>query len=219
MPPTCSNGHPGFLITLDGPSGVGKTTCSRLLCAILTASGLPAVRTTQPSDSPIGSLARSGTHDFHGLALTCLVAADRYHHIATVIEPELQAGRVVVCDRYVPSAFVLDRLDGADLEFISHLYRHALRADLAVFLLGDPEVCLRRAQERGTYSRFHHGELAAAETERVLFAETAEQFRATGTPTLIHEIGHADAGEVAAALAEQITTAIAARPTPLPRAR
>ncbi len=219
MPLTCSDGLPGFLITLDGPSGVGKTTCSRLLADILTALGLPVLHTTQPSDSPIGALARSGTHDFHNLALTCLVAADRYHHIATVIEPELRAGRVVVCDRYVPSAFVLDRLDGADVAFITNLYRHARRADLAVFLLGDPQVCLRRAQQRGTYSRFHRSDLAAAETERALFAETAEQFRATGTPTLIHQIGHADAGAVAAAVAEPITTAIAARSNPLPRAR
>ncbi|MEV0196296.1 hypothetical protein [Nonomuraea sp. NPDC050691] len=219
MPPTCSNGLPGFLITLDGPSGVGKTTCSRLLCGFLTTSGLSAIRTTQPSNSPIGSLARSGTHDFHGLALTCLVAADRYHHIATVIEPELRAGRVVVCDRYVPSAFVLDRLDGAGDDFITDLYRHARRADLAVFLLGEPEVCLRRAKDRGTYSRFHHSDLAAAKRECALFAETAEQFRATGAPTLIYQIGHADADAVAAALAKQIATAIAARPHPLPPVR
>ncbi|MFD8559660.1 dTMP kinase [Streptosporangium canum] len=206
---------PGFLVSIDGPSGVGKTTCSKRLYDLLSQHGLPAIRTTQPSDSPIGVLARSGTHQFHGLALTCLVAADRYHHIASVIEPRLQAGHVVLCDRYVPSAFVLDRLDGASEEFITGLYRHARPADLAIFLLGEPEACLRRARARGGYSRFHHDHLAAAHHECALFAEVAERSRAAGTPTLIHHIGDDEADTVAAVLARHITAAITARAHPL----
>lgn len=206
------SGRNGFLMTLHGPSGVGKTTCSQHLRNILLQVGFPATCTTQPSASPIGALARSGTHTFHGLALSCLVAADRYHHIATVIEPELKAGRVVVCDRYVPSAFVLDRLDGVPREFIADLYRYARPADLAVFLFADPEVCLRRAQTRGVYSRFHHDRLAAAERESTLFTEAAEQTRASGTPTLIHHVADTDSDTVAATLAQQITALIPSRP-------
>ncbi|MET8334341.1 dTMP kinase [Streptosporangium canum] len=202
----------GFLVTLDGPSGAGKTTCSQRLADILTRAGFPAVRAAQPSTSPLGVLARSSTHAFHGLPLTCLVAADRYHHIATVIEPALQAGRIVVCDRYVPSAFVLDRLDGVPGEFITSLYQYARPADLAVFLFADPQVCLQRARARGVYSRFHHDDLAAAEQESALFAEAAAQTRAGGTPTLIHHIADDDADTVAAVLAQQITALLPSAP-------
>ncbi|MEO3807692.1 dTMP kinase [Sphaerisporangium sp. B11E5] len=202
---------PGFLVTLDGPSGAGKTTCSRLLCDLLTGRGLPAVCTAQPSDSPIGSLARSSTHRFHGLALTCLVAADRYHHISTVIEPHLRAGHIVVCDRFVPTAHVLDRIDGADEEFISGLYRHARQADLTIFLMDEPVRCLARARQRGQYSRFHHDHLAAAQREHELFLQVAQRMDTQGAVTVIHHVEQADAPAVAAVLAGHITAALATR--------
>jgi dTMP kinase len=78
QPPRRPDRHAGFLATIDGPVGVGKTTVTTLVAASLAADGVPVLATRQPSDSPLGTLARSGTHDLHGLALTFLMAADRH---------------------------------------------------------------------------------------------------------------------------------------------
>ncbi len=68
--------------------------------------------TCEPSDGPIGKLARQLTDTVHGTALACLYAADRYHHLDTEIVPHLEAGEIVITDRYIPSALVMQQLDG-----------------------------------------------------------------------------------------------------------
>lgn len=202
----------GFLISLDGPSGVGKTTTARHLQQQLTVAGHRTILQTQPSASPIGELARHNTHTIQGLALTCLMAADRYHQLTTSLLPHLAAGRIVVCDRYTPTAFVLDQLDGADPEFITSLYQYARPADLHVFLTAPPQLCADRARSRGSnYSRFHHTDTAAADRERSLFAAAAQRYRRAGLPVLEHSTAALAPEVVAAQLTEKVNTEITAR--------
>ncbi len=140
------------------------------------------------------------------------MAADRYHHLTTTLLPHLAADRIVVCDRYTPTAFVLDQLDGADPEFITSLYRYARPADLFVFLTAPPQVCADRARSRGNnYSRFHHTDTAAADRERALFAETAQRYRRAGLPVLEHSTEALAPEEVAAQLAEKVSTEVTTR--------
>lgn len=165
-------------ITLDGPSAVGKATICRLLGTVLTGRGVDSVVTTTPSTSSIGRLARQSTHDITGHALSCLVAADRYHHHQTVIAPALAAGRTVVCDRYMPSALALDRIDGVTVEYIAGLYSMLARPHFAFVLVGDASRCAARAAARGTsYSRFHTLELDHHGGELQLFEEAIEILR------------------------------------------
>src|SRR2546421_1503235 len=96
----------GLFCTLDGPSGIGKTTVCSLLRDKLEARGLDVILTATPSSSEIGQVARRGTHEFRGPALTCLVAADRYHHERVIVRPAIAKGAIVICDRYVPTSLV-----------------------------------------------------------------------------------------------------------------
>lgn len=112
------NMHPGFFVAIEGPSGIGKSTLTGLLADRLTAHGCSVTATKEPTASPLGSLARFGTDDYHGLTLACRVAADRYQHLEHEIRPALQAGRLVICDRYLASSLVLQRLDGVPLDFV-----------------------------------------------------------------------------------------------------
>ena len=86
------NMHRGFFVAVDGPSGIGKSTLTGLLADRLTTYGWSVVATKEPTATPLGSLARFGTDDYHGLVLACLVAADRYQHLEHEIRPALQPG-------------------------------------------------------------------------------------------------------------------------------
>lgn len=102
----------GLFISVDGPSGVGKSDTVRELCQVLADEGKVMHVTCEPSDGPIGKLARELTDTVHGNALACLYAADRYHHLDTEIFAHLDVGEIVITDRYIPSALVMQQLDG-----------------------------------------------------------------------------------------------------------
>lgn len=96
-------------------------------------------------------------HEYRGMAMACLVAADRYHHLATAIRPALTRGTVVICDRYVASSLVLQRLDDIPLETVWVINRLTDRPALPVILAGDPAAsrAARRHRPRGPTATRH----------------------------------------------------------------
>jgi dTMP kinase len=146
----------GVFVTLDGPGGAGKSTLAGLVADRLAALGVPVVATREPSLSLIGALARDHADTIHGAALACLVAADRYHHLAEQIRPALAEGKTVICDRYVPSSYVLQTLDGVPLDFVRRLNDLADRPHLAFLITAAPHMLERRLASRGAHSRFEH---------------------------------------------------------------
>jgi len=116
--PPFSSQHGGLFVSVDGPSGAGKSTIVRQLCRELTES-------------------------VTGHALACLYAADRYHHVEAEICGHLEAGEVVISDRYIPSGLVMQRFDGIDPAFLWQLNAAAERPDLAVILGSGRLVCAR----------------------------------------------------------------------------
>jgi dTMP kinase len=199
--------HRGFFVAIDGPSGIGKSTLTSLLADRLTARGCSVMVTKEPTATPLGSLARFGTDDYHGLTLACLVAADRYQHLEHEIRPALQAGRLVLCDRYLASSLVLQRLDGVSPEFVWQIHQHADRPDLCVILSGDASCARERAEKRGLYSRFHRGGQVVSMAEAALYTTVATELTEHGFAVLTHDIGTQTPSEVA----EALTTAVLGR--------
>lgn len=143
----------GLFISVDGPSGVGKSDTVHALSRVLADEGRVAHVTCEPSDGPIGKLARELTDTVRGNALACLYAADRYHHLDTEIVPHLEAGEVVITDRYIPSALVMQQLDGVDPDYLWRINAKARRPDLAIILDADPLIVAERLRSKGPHNR------------------------------------------------------------------
>ena len=116
----------GRFVTLEGGEGAGKTTQSALLAEALAARGVAVLRTREPGGSPGAELLRGvllgGSVDWAPRAETLLHFAARAEHVAKTIEPALQAGTWVVCDRFFDSTMAYQGYgQGADRGFIASL--------------------------------------------------------------------------------------------------
>lgn len=198
-----TTGHRSVFVTLDGPSDAGKTTTTEHLHRCLVVQGYSVHTTTEPSPGQLGTIARHGTDTYAGHTLACLVAADRYHHLVTDIRPNLAAGRIVLCDRYVASSYVLQRMDSVPIEFIEAINTAAEVPDLAVILTADPEVTAHRLDKRGAHSRFAAG-ITASRIEDHLYRDTAERLAERGYPLLTIDTTHTPPAQVTAMIAIRI---------------
>ncbi len=174
---------PGILITIDGPGGVGKSTVAQLVAKALDDRAGPVHSTVEPTRTSLGEHIRAGTETYRGMALACLVAGDRHHHLTTDILPALRAGKAVVCDRYLPSSLVLQRLDGIDPEVIWQLNAAAYIPDVAVLLNAEHPVIAERLRARGAHSRFER-KAGGSRAESDLYHLAAAQLRAAGWPVM-----------------------------------
>ncbi|PZE75132.1 dTMP kinase [Curtobacterium sp. MCBD17_019] len=152
----------GRFITLEGGDGAGKSTQAALLEDWLTEGGRTVVRTREPGGTALGERIREMVLHERGhvapRAEALLYAADRAHHVETVVRPALARGDVVVQDRYIDSSVAYQgvaRSLGADrVRAVSDWAADGLTPDLTVLLDLDPVVGRRRvAAARGTLDR------------------------------------------------------------------
>jgi len=172
----------GFFITFEGLDGSGKTTQLRRLAATLTAQGHSVVTLRQPGGTALGDRIRSVVLDSRSEAALgaispiselALMFADRAQAISEIILPALEAGSVVLCDRFTDSS---EAYQGGGRELGSErvLALHAavcdnLQPDLTILLLPPLEPSLLRARSRNQ----RH---AAAGTDENRFERESEDF-------------------------------------------
>lgn len=145
------NSMSGVLLVLDGPDASGTTTQARLLAEALRKMGKDVTETSEPSAGKVGKMIREMLQSAEVVspeALQLLFTADRADHVATVIEPALKAGKVVVCDRYVPSTLVYGELQGLSTAWLQAISATFPKPTVTIFTLPPIEVSLKRLEKR-----------------------------------------------------------------------
>jgi dTMP kinase len=189
----------GRFLTIEGIEGVGKSTQAARLSAALSARGIAHVVTREPGGTPLAEKIReivlnSRDETVPPMAELLLMFAARAVHLSNHVEPNLQAGRWVVCDRFIDATYAYQgggrRLRTDHIRQLEAMVQGTLRPDLTLLLDAPVEQALRRARRRsaGTVSdRFeseraeffervrnaYHGR-AAAEPDRIALIDASQ---------------------------------------------
>lgn len=147
----------GFLVAIDGPNGVGKSTLIESIKTRLEFRGHVIYTTKEPTNTECGSFVRKFAESHSGIGLACLVAADRYEHIENEILPELKKGKIVITDRYILSSLILQQMDGVSGDFLLDLNSEIIKPDLQVAVFADEDILQKRLSERNALTRFEKG--------------------------------------------------------------
>ena len=159
----------GVFITLEGGDGSGKTTQAELLREWLADRGRTVVRTREPGGTEVGVEVREIVLHHRGdiapRAEALLYAADRAHHVATVVRPALERGEVVIQDRYIDSSVAYQGagrvLDPDEVRGLSEWATEGLPPDLTILLDLDADAARGRLDEART--RYDRLEAEASE--------------------------------------------------------
>ena len=164
----------GRFLTLEGIEGVGKTTQVARLSRAFAERAIAHVVTREPGGTPLAEQIRelvltARTESLPDTAELLLMFAARSVHLANYIEPQLAAGRWVICDRFTDATYAYQgagRGLGADsIASLESLVQGTRRPDLTLLLDVPVSVGLRRAQARnagaGGISSAGHGAVAA----------------------------------------------------------
>ncbi|WP_306232551.1 dTMP kinase [Agrococcus beijingensis] len=193
----------GAFITLEGGDGSGKSTQAALLGDWLEAQGRTVVRTREPGGTALGVEIRRLVQHTEGhvapRAEALLYAADRAHHVATLVRPALERGEVVVQDRYLDSSVAYQgagrELDGQQIRDLSLWAADGLLPHLTLLLDIEPAAGRARMAARAdaVYDRLEETGLDFAERVRAAYLGLAqaepERFAvvdASGTPDEVH---------------------------------
>jgi len=173
----------GLFISLEGIDGSGKSTQAQLLAEALRQAGHDVLLTREPGGSPgaeeIRALVLQGDPDRWSAETEILLfTAGRRDHMERVIQPALEAGQIVICDRFADSTRMYQGLSRGDLrKLVDDLHDLMIgrEPDLTVLIDMDPTAGLARAKGRqGVEERFEDFGLSLQERMRAGYLELAE---------------------------------------------
>lgn len=183
----------GFLITFEGVEGSGKSTQVGLLASHLKEEGFDIVVTREPGGTRIGEQIRNITHgrenvDLTGAAEAYLMAGARAQLVREIIRPALEAGKIVIVDRYIDSSLVYQgygrQLGEEAIQHLNSLAIDGIVPNLTILLDIDPKLGFTRRngsekidrldlQQKDFYDRVYKGyeKLALRHPERFVIID------------------------------------------------
>ena len=159
----------GLFISIEGPDGSGKSTQIENIRKFFADKNIEIVFTREPGGTPIGERIReiildNSFKEMDYMTEAMLYAASRAQHVAQIIRPALEAGKVVVCDRFVDSSIAYQgygRHLGEAVEVINSYAVKECMPDVTFLLKVDPNVGKTRIKaNRETEDRLEHEKMA-----------------------------------------------------------
>lgn len=172
----------GLFITFEGADGCGKTTQLMLLAKYLKSKDLEVVVTREPGARGLGEKIREILLNYDGevssQAEAFLFLADRAQHIDVIVNPAVESGKIVLCDRHTDSTVAYQGygrgLDIDRIKMLNNLATGDRRPDLTIVFDIDVETSMARVgaekdrmESAGEefFNRVRNGYLKIAELE------------------------------------------------------
>lgn len=146
----------GVFITFEGPEGAGKTTQLHLLAQYLTTCSVPVEVIREPGGTSLGEKVREllldPAQDIAATTEVYLYAAARAQLVEKLIKPGMEAGRVILCDRYVDASIAYQGygrgLGPEQVRYANTMAVDGIWPDLTILLDIATEEGLQRARNR-----------------------------------------------------------------------
>ncbi len=148
----------GIFITLEGPDGCGKTTHAGKIAQYLRRKGFSVVRTREPGGTTVAEKIRNillnTDNRMSYEAELLLYEASRADHVAKLIRPALNKGKIVICERFCDATLAYQGygrgLNNKDIKNLNKYCTGSLKPDLTILLDVPVRVGLQRVMNTGT---------------------------------------------------------------------
>ena len=141
----------GKFIVIEGIDNAGKGTQSVLLAEHLKSKGFKVLLTKEPTNGILGGISKAALNkelSISNKALQLLYCADSAHHLETEIEPAMQNGFVVICDRYFFSTLAYGFASNINYKWLRSVNISFRKPDLGIYLDLDPKASLSRSKKQ-----------------------------------------------------------------------
>lgn len=177
--------HPGFFMTIEGIEGAGKSTAIQAVEDFFKEKQLPFLATREPGGTEIAEAIRGIWLKHYQEKMTLeaellLVFAGRAQHVAHVIRPALDEGKIVLSDRFTDASFAYQGagrgIDSRYLSFLADWIQGETEPDLTLLLDVPVEIGLHRIEQRGAKDRLETEKQEFYERVRQCYLARAKQF-------------------------------------------